>query len=99
MDAVVAEAARVLRPGGLLVTTVDKSLAHGTDRRAEADHRPRLDAVAGECGLRPAGGTTFSGRSRWGSATGGDPVFTARRLPPGLSRHIRGDTPAEQPQK
>lgn len=76
VDAVVAEAARVLRPGGLLVTTVDKSLAHGTDRRPEADHRPRLDAVAGECALRPAGGTTFSGRSRWGSATGGDPVFT-----------------------
>ena len=75
-DGVVAEAARVLRPGGRLVTTVDKDLAHGTERRSFSDHRPRLDAVTAGLGLVPAGSSTFSGRSAWRSATDGDPVFT-----------------------
>ena len=74
-DVVVAEAARVLRPGGRLVTTVDKDLAHGHERRTFSDHRPRLDAVTAALGLLPAGDTTFSGRSAWASATDGDPVF------------------------
>lgn len=73
-DRVVAEAARVLRPGGVLVTTVDKTQAHGR-RGSPADDRDRVTAVAGAHGLSAAGGTSFTGASAWGSATGSDPVF------------------------
>ena len=78
-DRVVAEAARVLRPGGRLVTTVDKHRAHGRDG-GDADHRERVLAVAARHGLRPAGETAFSGRSQWGSAGDGDPVFPLAAL-------------------
>jgi ubiquinone/menaquinone biosynthesis C-methylase UbiE len=74
-DRVLAEAARVLRPGGHLVATVDKDLAHGTVRRRASDHRERVELVARRFGLSFVGGTSFAGRSRWGSVTGGDPVF------------------------
>ena len=73
-DLVIAEAARVLRPGGHLVTTVDKSQAHG-HAGAPADDRARVTAVAARHGLLPTGSTTFTGRSAWGSATEADPVF------------------------
>ncbi len=74
-DAVVAEAARVLRPGGHLVTTVDKDLAHARVRRGWSDHRERVEVQARRHGLSFVGGTSFTGRSAWGSAGGGDPVF------------------------
>ncbi|NUR06713.1 MAG: class I SAM-dependent methyltransferase [Nocardioidaceae bacterium] len=73
-DGVLAEAARVLRPGGHLVTTVDKRQAHG-QRGAVADDRARVTEVAARLGLVPAGETTFTGASAWGSATDADPVF------------------------
>ena len=75
-DAVLAEAARVLRPGGVLVSTVDKELAHRPVRGSDADDRKRVTAVCRCVGLEPGGTTTFSGRSSWGSSSGGDPVFT-----------------------
>jgi ubiquinone/menaquinone biosynthesis C-methylase UbiE len=74
-DAVISEAARVLRPGGHFVTTVDKPLAHGHEA-AEADARDRVRAVAGRAGLTAVGGASFSGPSEWDSATDGDPVFS-----------------------
>lgn len=73
---VVAEAARLLRPGGLFVTTVDKDeapfvtpsdLAEVTAavRRARtaghSDSRDRVVAVAADHGMAPAGETTFVG--------------------------------------
>ena len=73
-DAVVAEAARVLRPGGHFVTTVDKPLAHGREG-VEADARERVLAVAGRAGLAAVGESSFAGPSEWGSASGDDPVF------------------------
>ncbi|CAN5586619.1 hypothetical protein BH10ACT10_BH10ACT10_27170 [soil metagenome] len=73
-DAVLAEAARVLRPGGHLVTTVDKRQAHGHDG-AESDDADRVRRTAALLGLEESGRTTFSGPSAWGSATEGDPVF------------------------
>jgi len=75
-DRVLAEACRVLRPGGHLVTTVDKELAHARARRTNADHAERVSAVAGAHGLGFLGSTSFAARSRWGSATVGDPVFS-----------------------
>jgi SAM-dependent methyltransferase len=75
-EPVITEAARVLRPGGLYVTTVDKdSATFDADDDAAALLRPlraghvhpasdRSATVAGLAarhGLRPAGGTTFSG--------------------------------------
>ncbi|WP_043734798.1 class I SAM-dependent methyltransferase [Streptomyces zinciresistens] len=73
--AVVAECARVLRPGGVYVTTVDKAAAHnvGSDIDAVMAARPRVaaldaaDAVescARAHGLVPAGRTGFTGRGQ-----------------------------------
>ncbi|MFE3633477.1 class I SAM-dependent methyltransferase [Streptomyces cellostaticus] len=70
--AVVAECARVLRPGGIYVTTVDKAGAHdvGSDIDAVLVPRPRrpaqdtADAVTGYAaaeGLVPAGRADFPG--------------------------------------
>ncbi len=73
-DAVLAEAARVLRPGGTLVATVDKSQAHGGPG-SEADRRVRVEAVAARLGLARVAATSFTGPSVWGSAGPGDPVF------------------------
>ncbi|MFB9467604.1 class I SAM-dependent methyltransferase [Streptomyces cinereospinus] len=75
VGAVVAECARVLRPGGVHVTTVDKAAAHnvGSDIDAVLASRPRTPAVdtapavesyAAEHGLRPAGATRFRGRGQ-----------------------------------
>lgn len=75
----VAEAARVLEPGGLLVATVDKSAAH---RRAAgrpagpgaADARGTVDVLARAHGLATAGEGAFVGHGQ--SRDGGrDPVF------------------------
>ncbi|MFI1538489.1 class I SAM-dependent methyltransferase [Streptomyces anandii] len=73
--AVVAECARVLRPGGVYVTTVDKGASHnvGSDIDAVLASRPRgpvrdaEDAVAGyaaEAGLVPTGRDRFRGRGQ-----------------------------------
>jgi SAM-dependent methyltransferase len=70
--AAVAELARVLRPGGVWVTTVDKAAAHnvGSDIDATLADRPPspardiADVVAGHavtCGLVPAGEAGFQG--------------------------------------
>ena len=88
-DRVLAEAARVLRRGGTLVTTVDKDHAHGRDRRTDADARDRrtdadardrVVAVAARVALSPAGATSFTGPTKWDSATDGDPVFPVLAL-------------------
>ncbi|MEV8033667.1 class I SAM-dependent methyltransferase [Streptomyces sp. NPDC086182] len=72
---VVAEAARVLRPGGVFVTTVDKAAAHHVgsdidalagpyrDERA-ADGAERVTAYAAEHGLAPSGTTRFRGHGQ-----------------------------------
>ncbi|MEV5737543.1 class I SAM-dependent methyltransferase [Streptomyces sp. NPDC003388] len=73
--AVVAECARVLRPGGVYVTTVDKAAAHdvGSDIDAVLALRPRrpaqdaADAVTGHAlaaGLLPAGQAAFPGHGQ-----------------------------------
>ncbi|KND39910.1 class I SAM-dependent methyltransferase [Streptomyces stelliscabiei] len=73
--AVVGECARVLRPGGVYVTTVDKAAAHnvGSDIDAVLAPRPRAPAMdpapvvekyAGEHGLRTAGHARFPGRGQ-----------------------------------
>ncbi|HVW41222.1 MAG TPA: class I SAM-dependent methyltransferase [Amycolatopsis sp.] len=72
----IAEAARVLRPGGVLVTTVDKNA--GVPGRSASD---RFDIVAGQAqrhGLTPAGETRFTGI---GQGHGGpDPVYRLAAL-------------------
>ncbi len=84
-DRVLEEAARVVRPGGHVVTTVDKDLAHGRVRRTGADAADRVAQVAHRLGLQFVGQDSFTGRSAWGSAGGGDPVFpvAAYRRPVG----------------
>ncbi|MFJ6081009.1 class I SAM-dependent methyltransferase [Streptomyces sp. NPDC092369] len=73
--AVVAECARVLKPGGVYVTTVDKAAAHdvGSDIDAVLAPRPRrpapdaallVEAYAAALGLRPAGQARFRGRGQ-----------------------------------
>jgi septum formation protein len=75
-DRVLAEAVRVLRPGGHLVTTVDKDLAHGRRRRTDADAADRVAATVQRLGLAFIGQDSFSGRTRWRSSSDGDPVFS-----------------------
>ncbi|GHI03001.1 methyltransferase [Streptomyces cellostaticus] len=98
--AVVAECARVLRPGGVFVTTVDKAAAHdvGSDIDAVLAPRPRrpaqdaaeaVAAHAAEHGLQPAAGACFTGlgQGRSPRSTIGDlrrGWFTV--LPPGDPR-------------
>jgi ubiquinone/menaquinone biosynthesis C-methylase UbiE len=79
-DAVLAEAARVLRPGGHLVTTVDKQRAHSRAPATRADHRTRLEQVAAGLGLHPVGQATFTGRSHLSPTTGPDPTFQVLAL-------------------
>ncbi|MFF7067176.1 class I SAM-dependent methyltransferase [Streptomyces pseudovenezuelae] len=95
--AVVAECARVLRPGGVYVTTVDKAAAHdvGSDidavlaprpRRPAPDAAPLVESYAAAHLLHPTGQTRFTGRGQ-----GRSPRRTAAdlrrgwftRLPPG----------------
>lgn len=85
--AIVAEAARVLRPGGVFVATVDKDAAHdvGSDiDRALAPHRSheraadrgdRITATAAAHGLTPAATTRFTGHGQ-----GTTPRRTAENL-------------------
>ncbi|MEU9169573.1 class I SAM-dependent methyltransferase [Streptomyces sp. NPDC048420] len=95
--AVVAECARVLRPGGVYVTTVDKAAAHdvGSDidavlaprpRRPAPDTAPLVQSYAAAHLLHPAGQARFPGLGQ-----GRSPRRTAAdlrrgwftRLPPG----------------
>ncbi|MFF0792997.1 class I SAM-dependent methyltransferase [Streptomyces spiralis] len=74
--AIVAECARVLRPGGVYVTTVDKAAAHnvGSDVDAVLAARPpspaardaadRVTGYAADHGLVPAGQARFTGRGQ-----------------------------------
>jgi SAM-dependent methyltransferase len=72
---IVAECARVLRPGGVYVTTVDKAAAHnvGSDidavlasrpPRAARDEAALVASYAAACGLLPAGQSRFPGRGQ-----------------------------------
>lgn len=73
--AVVAEAARVLRPGGVFVATVDKDSAHdvGSDidallaphlTRDPADSTAEVTAHAAAAGLRPGAEARFTGHGQ-----------------------------------
>ena len=70
-DAAIAEAARVLRPGGHLVTTVDKNLAHGRVPRTGGDRADRVTAAASRAGLDFVGTTSFEAETQWRSAPTG----------------------------
>ncbi|MFI8826285.1 class I SAM-dependent methyltransferase [Streptomyces sp. NPDC053431] len=84
---VVAEAARVLRPGGVFVTTVDKDAAHDVGSDIDAVLRPHrapdagsdrvglVTAYAAAHGLTPAPGTGFTGHGQ-----GSTPRGTAEKL-------------------
>jgi len=74
-DRVLVDAARVLRPGGSLVTTVDKELAHAATTAVRSDDDERIGDVCAGLGLLRAGSATFSAPSPWGSARAGNPLF------------------------
>ncbi|MET9828123.1 class I SAM-dependent methyltransferase [Streptomyces sp. NPDC006385] len=72
---IVGECARVLRPGGVYVTTVDKAAAHnvGSDidavlaarpRRAARDAAAVVESYALDHGLEPAGEARFTGHGQ-----------------------------------
>ncbi|MFF5183377.1 class I SAM-dependent methyltransferase [Streptomyces sp. NPDC000345] len=72
---IVAECARVLRPGGVYITTVDKGASHnvGSDidgvlasrpPRPASDADALVEAYAVGCGLVPAGRARFPGRGQ-----------------------------------
>ncbi|MER5732583.1 class I SAM-dependent methyltransferase [Streptomyces sp. NPDC002138] len=75
VEAVIAEVARVLRPGGVFVTTVDKDAAHdvGSDIDAvlaqhltphPADAAAKVTAYAAAVGLRPYAEAAFTGHGQ-----------------------------------
>src|SRR5450759_5236829 len=67
-EPMIAEAARVLRPGGHLVTTVDKASAHGEVRDNPSDARDVVTRLA------PDTGSSRQARLRsWGSASAANP--------------------------
>lgn len=97
--AVVGECARVLRPGGVYITTVDKAASHdvGSDIDAVLASRPvaavadravLVDAYAGEHGLSPAGRASFRGHGQ-----GRSPRSTIEDLRRGWFTRIPADGP------
>ncbi|MDY0816634.1 class I SAM-dependent methyltransferase [Kitasatospora purpeofusca] len=95
-DAVLAEALRVLRPGGRLVTTVDKEAAYFTEdgdlarataelRRQYAPHAPdrtgRILDWAADHGLRPVGEARFPGTGQGRGARQWREAIEAGRIP------------------
>ncbi|MDT0436083.1 MULTISPECIES: class I SAM-dependent methyltransferase [Streptomyces] len=101
--AVIAECARVLRPGGVYVTTVDKAAAHdvGSDIDAVLASRPRRPAsdaaaVVAEHALAhllsPAGQTRFTGRGQ-----GRSPRRTVTDLRRGWFTTLPPGDPAQEP--
>ncbi|MGW2710072.1 class I SAM-dependent methyltransferase [Streptomyces sp. NPDC001356] len=100
VGAVLGECARVLRPGGVYVTTVDKAAAHdvGSDidtvlaarpRRPAADAPRAVTAHAARHGLAPAGHGSFTGTGQGRSPR--TTIADLRRgwftlLPPGEGR-------------
>jgi ubiquinone/menaquinone biosynthesis C-methylase UbiE len=75
VDAVLAEAVRVLAPDGRLVLTVDKELSHSHVRHSDNDATERVTPLLADIGASAAGTATFRAPSPWGSAIGGDPEF------------------------
>ncbi|MFD9303783.1 class I SAM-dependent methyltransferase [Streptomyces sp. NPDC060048] len=102
--AVVAEAGRVLRPGGVFVTTVDKDSAHdvGSDidevlaphlTPTPADSAQAVTGYAAAAGLRPAGEARFTGHGQGRTPRGSAAALLAGRY---ASRvRPRGATPRE----
>ncbi|MFB7368693.1 methyltransferase domain-containing protein [Streptomyces sp. NPDC056222] len=99
-DAIVAEAARVLRPGGVLIATVDKDAAHdvGSDIDAvlaphrsyekSSDRADRVAAHASALGLEAAGATRFTGHDQ-----GNTPRGTVEKLRRGYFASWFGGAP------
>lgn len=77
VDGVLAEAVRVLGPGGRLLSTVDKAASHGHDTSGATDSSTVLEAKLADLGATPAGQTTFVGLGQ-GRQRAPDPVFTLR---------------------
>lgn len=65
-ESLIAEAARVLRPGGRFITTVDKSAAQGIRRESASDALPRVIRACHTQGLNRSGGTCFDGGGQLG---------------------------------
>ncbi|PWI42192.1 class I SAM-dependent methyltransferase [Streptomyces sp. ICBB 8177] len=89
---VVSEAARLLRPGGVLVTTVDKDAGHDVGSDIDAllapyrvsgarDAADAITARAARAGLRPAGETAFTGYGQGRTPLGVAADVRAGRLP------------------
>lgn len=70
-EPLVAEAARVLRPGGRLVTTVDKAASNGAVRPSPTDERGLVTRLCAAHGLTPSGETSFVGVGQRG-----EPVYS-----------------------
>ncbi|GGO36405.1 class I SAM-dependent methyltransferase [Streptomyces lasiicapitis] len=97
--AVVAECARVLRPGGVLVTTVDKAASHhvGSDideALAGRPVRPPVDAAAQVARHAAAHGLVHEGEARFiGHGQGRSPRSTVEDLHRGWFTSIPPDGP------
>jgi SAM-dependent methyltransferase len=72
---VVAEAARLLRPGGRYLTTVDKAAAQGSRHPGATDRRDMVERMCRLALLEPVGETTFTGHGQ-GRGAEPDPEYT-----------------------
>ncbi|MFD8983331.1 class I SAM-dependent methyltransferase [Streptomyces sp. NPDC059564] len=104
VPALMAEAARVLRPGGVLVTTVDKDAAHDVGSDIDALFAPHLttgpadasrdvEAYAARAGLRPDRETRFTGHGQGRTPRAAAADLLAGRYASRISP--RGTTPGE----
>ncbi|CAM5628019.1 methyltransferase [Streptomyces avidinii] len=102
--ALIAEVGRVLRPGGVFLTTVDKDAAHdvGSDidealaphlTHAPADDAREVAAHAAAAGLRPGGEARFTGHGQGRTPRGSAAALLAGRYASRVSP--RGITPRE----
>ncbi len=71
VERVIAEVARILSPGGVFATTVDKN---GSGRHEAPDSEPRIRACALASGLAFDGATTFVGHGQ-GRGSTPNPVY------------------------
>ncbi len=86
-DGVLAEVARVLPPGGRLITTVDKAAGEGVPLQGAPDAEPLINELTSVRGMAAVGSAMFVAAGI-GHAHEPDPVYQLRAYEKGTCRRI-----------